>query len=101
MTSPRLSQCDATLDRRSRVLLPARVRQADIPRGGEAIHNPIGTAPGLRCEVRVGYGPAKLVYAVPGVPHEMQRMVREDVIPDLLAQSGERAVISVRTAHGA
>ena len=32
--------------------MPANnLRQADIPVGGDAIPNPIGTAPGLRCEV--------------------------------------------------
>src|SRR4029079_5310721 len=37
------------------------LRQADIPDGGEALPNPIGTAPGLRCPV----GDGKFVYAVP------------------------------------
>ena len=32
----------------------------------------------------------KVVYAVPGVPYEMQQMVTEHVLPDLLARSGER-----------
>src|SRR5664279_475281 len=44
------------------------LRQADIPDGGEAMPNPMGTAPGLRCPV----GDGKYVYAVPGVPYEMQ-----------------------------
>jgi len=35
------------------------LRQADIPDGGEALPNPIGTAPGLRCPV----GDGKFVYA--------------------------------------
>ena len=47
------------------------LRQADIPEGGDAIPNPIGTAPGLLCELPDG----KVVYAVPGVPYEMQQMV--------------------------
>ena len=63
------------------------LRQADIPDGGEAIPNPLGTAPGLRCPV----GDGKVVYAVPGVPYEMQEMVTSHVLPDLLAaQSGAR-----------
>ncbi|HEV7525906.1 MAG TPA: competence/damage-inducible protein A [Acidimicrobiia bacterium] len=65
------------------------LRQADIPEGGEAIPNPIGTAPGLRCELP----DAKIVYAVPGVPYEMKQMVTEHVIPDLLRRSGEAAAI--------
>jgi nicotinamide-nucleotide amidase len=65
------------------------LRQADIPEGGEAIPNPIGTAPGLRCELPGG----KIVYAVPGVPYEMKQMVTDHVIPDLLRRSGEAAAI--------
>ena len=53
------------------------LRQADIPDGGEALANPLGTAPGLRCPV----GDGKFVYAVPGVPYEMQEMVATHVIP--------------------
>jgi nicotinamide-nucleotide amidase len=69
------------------------LRQADIPDGGEALPNPIGTAPGLRCPV----GEGKFVYAVPGVPYEMQEMVRTHVIPDLLRRSGEVAAIVSRS----
>ena len=69
------------------------LRQADIPEGGNAIPNPIGTAPGLSCEV----GEGKVVYAVPGVPYEMQLMVTEHVVPDLLRRSGEHAVIVSRS----
>jgi nicotinamide-nucleotide amidase len=69
------------------------LRQADVPEGGEAIPNPIGTAPGLLCELPVG----KVVYAVPGVPYEMRKMVTDHVIPDLLRRSGEAAAIVSRS----
>src|SRR6476469_8762130 len=69
------------------------LRQADIPDGGEALPNPIGTAPGLRCPV----GDGKFVYAVPGVPYEMKEMVTTHVIPDLLRRSGEVAAIVSRS----
>jgi len=65
------------------------LRQADIPEGGAAIPNPIGTAPGLLCELADG----KVVYAVPGVPYEMKQMVTDHVIPDLLRRSGAAAAI--------
>jgi nicotinamide-nucleotide amidase len=65
------------------------LRQADIPDGGAAIPNPIGTAPGLQCELPDG----KIVYAVPGVPYEMKQMVTDHVIPGLLRRSGEAAAI--------
>jgi nicotinamide-nucleotide amidase len=68
------------------------LRQADIPEGGDAIPNPIGTAPGLCCPVD-----GKMVYAVPGVPYEMQLMVTEHVLPDLLRRSGQVAAIVSRS----
>jgi nicotinamide-nucleotide amidase len=69
------------------------LRQADIPDGGDAIPNPIGTAPGLCCPV----GEGKVIYAVPGVPYEMQLMVTEHVVPDLLRRSGQVAAIVSRS----
>ena len=68
------------------------LRQADIPAGGAAIPNPIGTAPGLLCEHE-----GKVIYAVPGVPYEMQLMVNEHVIPDLLRRSGSASAIVSRS----
>lgn len=68
------------------------LRQADVPEGGRWLDNPIGTAPGLCCEHE-----GKVVYAVPGVPYEMQRMITEQVLPDLLARSGERSAIVSRS----
>src|SRR5262245_12397484 len=74
------------------------LRQADVPEGGDAIPNPIGTAPGLLCEVPGVDGEAnRVVYAVPGVPYEMQLMVTEHIIPDLLRRSGEAAAIVSRS----
>ena len=73
---------------RGREMAANNERQADVPEGAGVIPNPIGTAPGLRCPV--GH---KVIYAVPGVPYEMQLMVEQHVIPDLLERSGERATI--------
>jgi nicotinamide-nucleotide amidase len=68
------------------------LRQADVPVGGGVIPNPLGTAPGLQCEIN-----GKVVYAVPGVPYEMTEMINKHVLPDLLERSGERAVIVSRS----
>ena len=81
---------------RGRPMPENNLRQADVPKGGDAIPNPIGTAPGLKCEVHIG-GATKVVYAVPGVPYEMVDMVTAHVLPDLLERSGERAVIVSRS----
>ena len=82
---------------RGRPMPENNLRQADVPVGGDAIPNPIGTAPGLRCEVVDSAGAKKVVYAVPGVPYEMTAMVTQHVLPDLLDRSGERAVIVSRS----
>ena len=78
--------------------MPANnLRQADIPVGADAIPNPIGTAPGVKAEIKGPDGSTRVVYAVPGVPYEMQQMVTDFVLPDLLERSGERAVIVSRS----
>jgi len=72
------------------------LRQADVPEGARTIDNPRGTAPGLILEVD-----ARPVYAVPGVPREMEGMLERVVLPDLAARAGEgRAIVSrtLRTA---
>jgi nicotinamide-nucleotide amidase len=82
----------AMFSSRARDMPQNNLRQADVPEGGEPIPNPIGTAPGLNCPVG-----DKVVYAVPGVPYEMQLMINEHVIPDLLARSGEHSAIVSRS----
>jgi competence/damage-inducible protein CinA-like protein len=77
---------------RGRAMAESNMRQADIPEGAAFIPQRRGTAPGLICAV--GH---KVVYAVPGVPHEMQEMVERAVIPDLQERSGDQAVIMSRT----
>ena len=44
-------------------------------------------------------GRTRVVYAVPGVPYEMQQMVTDHVLPDLLERSGERSVIVLAVAE--
>ena len=77
---------------RGREMADSNMRQADIPEGATFIPQTRGTAPGLICPV--GH---KVVYAVPGVPHEMKEMMERAVLPDLKERSGERAVILSRT----
>src|SRR3954454_5752170 len=77
---------------RGREMADSNMRQADIPEGATFIPQTRGTAPGLICPI--GH---KVVYAVPGVPHEMQEMLERAVLPDLKERSGETAVILSRT----
>lgn len=81
---------------RNRTMAANNMRQAQVPDGAIVIPQTRGTAPGLICPVRVG-GVEKVIYAVPGVPHEMKDMVQRAVLPDLLARAGEAAVIRSRT----
>ena len=80
---------------RGRRMADNNLRQALVPVGARVIPQTRGTAPGLICPVVVE-GKNKVVYAVPGVPHEMKDMVQRAVLPDLLALSGEVAVIVSR-----
>jgi competence/damage-inducible protein CinA-like protein len=77
--------------RRGWTMPESNLRQADVPVGAESIPNPMGTAPGLMCETG-----GKVIYAVPGVPYEMEPMVSGIVLPDLLERSGQRATIVSR-----
>ena len=76
---------------RGREMPETNQRQADKPVGARFIPNDRGTAPGLVCEIG-----GKVLYAVPGVPHEMQAMVHGFIQPDLIRRSGTTAVIASR-----
>jgi nicotinamide-nucleotide amidase len=91
-----IEQIQRLFGSRGREMPANNLRQADVPKGGDHIPNPIGTAPGLQCEVEID-GVTKVVYAVPGVPYEMVQMVTDFVLPDLLERAGERSVIVSRS----
>lgn len=76
---------------RGRDMPSNNLRQALVPLGASVIAQTRGTAPGLICPVG-----EKVVYAVPGVPHEMTDMMQRAVIPDLLARGGPRRTIVSR-----
>ncbi len=76
---------------RRREMAANNLRQADVPEGAAVIPEMPGTAPGLICPVG-----DKVIYAVPGVPHEMQTMLRGTVLPDLQHRAGVSAVIRSR-----
>jgi nicotinamide-nucleotide amidase len=76
---------------RGREMVENNLRQADVPVGAAVIPQTQGTAPGLICPV--GH---KVVYAVPGVPYEMQDMLERAVLPDLQARAGTSSTIVSR-----
>ena len=82
---------EAMFASRKRRMPANNLKQAEVPVGAQVIAQTRGTAPGLICPVGT-----KVIYAVPGVPHEMRDMVERVIIPDLIARSGETAVIASR-----
>ncbi|MGA1587196.1 MAG: competence/damage-inducible protein A [Ilumatobacteraceae bacterium] len=84
---------------RGRSMPENNLRQAMVPAGATIIPQTRGTAPGLICPVTVsvdGRQVERVVYAVPGVPHEMRDMFERAIAPDLHARAGEQAVIVSR-----
>ena len=76
---------------RGREMAANNLRQADVPEGAAVIPQMPGTAPGLICPLH-----DKVIYAVPGVPHEMRTMMLGAVLPDLQRRAGLAAVIKSR-----
>ena len=76
---------------RGRRMPENNLQQAMVPVGAEPIRQTRGTAPGLICPVG-----DKVVYAVPGVPHEMHDMVERVILPDLRRRGGDTSVIVSR-----
>jgi nicotinamide-nucleotide amidase len=71
-------------ERMGRPMPASNLRQAERPEGARPIPNPLGTAPGLLVEHR-----GKPIYLLPGVPSEMEAMLRDHVVPDLERRAGE------------
>ena len=65
--------------------------QAFLPAGADSLPNPRGTAPGINLEVD-----GKNIYALPGVPVEMEGMINEQVIPRITDKYGLTGVILIR-----
>ncbi|MEW6059735.1 MAG: competence/damage-inducible protein A [Actinomycetota bacterium] len=75
--------------RAGREMPESNLLQADVPEGGRYIAPKRGTAPGLACEVD-----GRRIYALPGVPAEMQEMMEERVLPELAEALGPSALVS-------
>jgi nicotinamide-nucleotide amidase len=73
-----LDQIDRRFRRRGMIMTPNNERQADIPEGAIPVENPNGTAPSFIVEHEKG-----IVYALPGVPHEMKWLFENEVVPYL------------------
>jgi nicotinamide-nucleotide amidase len=82
-------------ERRGRRMPDNNLRQAMVPVGASVIPQTRGTAPGLICPLTVD-GVDKVVFAVPGVPHELFDMFERGILPELLRRNGDRSVIASR-----
>src|SRR5437868_6935349 len=89
-----LTKMESYFARRTRVMPPNNRKQAMLPAGAEVLDNPIGTA----CGFVVSIGKARF-YFTPGVPREMRRMLEEQIVPRLLAKSGEHAAVYLKRFH--
>lgn len=78
----------AVFARLGRDMPESNLRQADLPEGATPIP-PEGTAPGFRLDV----GETR-VYALPGVPWEMEAMLAKAVLPELVATAGPFVLVS-------
>ena len=65
-------------------LTPPRTKMATLPEKAEPIPNPVGTAPGVRVDLK-----KTTLIALPGVPSEMQAIFNETVAPLLKQVSGK------------
>jgi nicotinamide-nucleotide amidase len=66
-------------------LTPARVKMATLPEKTEPIKNPVGTAPGVRVDLE-----GTVLFALPGVPSEMEAIFTETIMPLLKKAIGDR-----------
>jgi nicotinamide-nucleotide amidase len=89
-----LEQIEAFFRGRGYPMTENNRRQACLPQGAIAIENPVGTAPSFIVEVG-----EKVLVCLPGVPHEMEYLLRARVLPYLSQRMGAGAVILGRWVH--
>lgn len=78
MNDEALAEVTEFFKSRGRELTEINRQQAALPSACEKITNPIGTAPGMWFNKS-----DKVFMSMPGVPHEMKRMMTEQVLPRL------------------
>jgi nicotinamide-nucleotide amidase len=86
-----LDQIKARFERFGRQMTENNRRQAYIPEGGTIIKNPVGTAPSFIVEDERG-----TVICLPGVPRELEYLMKRRVIPYLKKRMQATAVIQAK-----
>lgn len=79
MNEEALAEVTAFFKSRGREMTEMNRQQAALPSACTKITNPIGTAPGMWFDRK-----GKIFMSMPGVPHEMKKMMTERVIPKLI-----------------
>ena len=74
-----LEEIENRFRKRGFILTKNNDKQAMIPETATAIHNPNGTAPAFSLKWQ-----NKIIYALPGVPHEMKWLFKNVVLPELI-----------------
>jgi nicotinamide-nucleotide amidase len=82
-----LRAIEAMFASRGRVMTDNNKLQAMLPRTAAMVPNPTGTAPGIDLPGRSQAPPLGRVFALPGVPSEMERMWVDTVRPAILAMN--------------
>ncbi len=70
------------------LILERNLKQAEVPDVCTVLHNARGTAPGMLFQKN-----RRLFFALPGVPHEMKGLMRNEVIPRLLTNFKLPAIV--------
>jgi nicotinamide-nucleotide amidase len=90
---PELEAAQRAFWQRRNLPMPARnLVQAQLIPSARPLPNPLGTAPGWWVELPSG----GIAVALPGVPHEMERMWEQEVVPRL-RERGATGVLLTRT----
>src|SRR5688500_4226315 len=104
-------QVVAVISRYGRKPSENQKRQAYVPKGAIGISNPVGTAPCFivehsfadRAERSGREGDAgvkqSIVISLPGVPHEMEYILHESIIPYLQKRFNLNQIIKIRILH--
>jgi nicotinamide-nucleotide amidase len=78
-------------ERIKRPMNPSNKKQAYLPDGAVPIPNPVGTASGFKILIGTCHA-----YFLPGVPHEMKKMLKTYVLPEICQNFGD---LNQKTGH--
>ena len=88
MDDPTLKHVTEIFASRGMALTDTNRQQALVPQGCTVLSNPLGTAPGLWIEQD-----GKVLIALPGVPFEMEKLIKDEVMPRLEAHKKDQHAI--------